>query len=165
MPGRAPLQIATRRHPLSIAVYLLVAILGLLFITHAISLLFITRGIHSHASTKEISPLLVGAWEWSMLAGGVVAIAGVLWPHRLDRGLLLESFGSALAGVGLCAYASVAVYLAGWNNPALALLACLIVGLVLRTFGAARDLGKVESAALVPMEPFLLPVEPTRDSE
>jgi hypothetical protein len=149
-----PLQITTRRHPLAIAVYLLVATLGLLFIV---------RGVHSNALFATISPFWVYVWEWSMLIGGVIATAGVLWPRRLDRGLFLESSGAAISMFGMITYTSAVVYIAGWRSPGWVLLGFLAVGLGLRAIGAARDLGKVETAAMTPLETFHLPADPGID--
>jgi hypothetical protein len=149
-----PLQITTRRHPLAIAVYALVAVLGFLFIT---------RGIHSAAITRAISPFWVYVWEWSMCVGGALAVIGVFWPRRLDRGLFLESTGATVSMFGMVTYTSVIVYIAGWRNPTWVLMICLTAGLGLRAIQAARDLGKVEVAAMTPMEVFHLPVDPRTD--
>jgi hypothetical protein len=148
-----PLQITTRRHPLAIATYLLVALIGLLFIV---------QGVKSAALLRTISPFWVFVWEWSMCVGGFVAIIGAFW-RRLDRGLFLESSGAAVSMFGMLTYTSVIVYVAGWRNPVWVLLSCLAGGLGVRAITAARDLGKVETATAKPLETFLLPAEPPAD--
>jgi hypothetical protein len=147
-----PLQIATRRHPLALATYLLVALLGLLFIT---------QGVKSAALLKAVAPFWIFVWEWSMLVGGAVALAGALWPKRLNRGLFLESTGGAISMFGMLTYTAVIIDVAGWHTPGWVLFGCLDVGLALRAIGAARDLGKVETAGAKPLETFLLPAEPS----
>jgi len=149
-----PLQITTRRHPLALSVYALVGILGVLFIT---------RGVHSAAISRTISPLWIFVWEWTMAVGGALAVIGIVWPRRLDWGLFLESTGAALAMFGMATYTGVIIYIAGWRNPTWVLMGCLTLGLGLRAAGAARDLGKVQAAALRPVESFMLPAEPSTD--
>jgi hypothetical protein len=149
-----PLQIATRRHPLALATYALVFLLGLLFIT---------QGVKSAALLRAISPFWIFVWEWSMLLGGVVALVGALWPKRLDRGLFLESSGAAISMFGMLTYTAVIIYVAGWHAPGWVLFGCLDAGLGLRAIGAARDLGKIELASAKPLETFLLPSEPQSD--
>jgi hypothetical protein len=147
-----PLQITTRRHPLALATYALVFLLGLLFIT---------QSVKSAALLKAISPFWIYIWEWSMLVGGALGFVGAVWPKRLDRGLFLESSGAAISMFGMLTYTAVIIYIAGWHTPGWILFACLDVGLGLRAIGAARDLGKVETASAKPLETFLLVADPS----
>lgn len=145
-PGHMPLQIASRRHPLALASYLVVLTLGVLFIT---------GGIHSTVIKPVISPLFVVTWEWSMMLGGAAALLGALW-RPLDHGLFAEAYGALACAFGLATYTGAIISIAGISSPTWVLTGCLMLGCVLRAAQAYRDLQKVERASARPPESFAL---------
>lgn len=96
-----PVLIVTGRHrPHQLLLLALSVLLGLAYTVAA-------PPPQSHAA--EMPPWLVHLWSIGLLLSGVVGLAGVLLPFRIDRGLGLE-LGAMLLGAGALTVTTAAVF-------------------------------------------------------
>lgn len=140
-----------RRHPLALALYLVVFLLGLVFITHWYGPNHTEADLFPH-----VSPWAIFAWKWMMLTGGGVATLSLLlkprttglWPDLADL-LHFEGIAAFVAGWGLLIYLVVIVHVTGvsQSGPALALYGVLILGHWWRGAQAIADANRLETLA------------------
>jgi predicted MFS family arabinose efflux permease len=138
MPWRAR-YITSRRHPLAVAVYVLLLVMGVLFLTGAFD---------SRALTDVIGAGWQDAWQWLLVVGGTGGVAGVLWPERrLDDALAIEMAGATASFFGLTVYAVAVVLAAGWGNAAWLLFGVLAAGCAVRAEQTRREMGRLDELA------------------
>lgn len=146
-------QIISRRHPLAIALYTVVCLLGVVFVLHWYS---------ANRSESDlfpgVTPWAIFAWKWMMVTGGGGALAAVLtrprvsphWPDLADL-LHLEAIAAFVAAFGMLVYLVVVVHLAGLDQSgqALAIYGVLILGHVWRGLQAVKDARRLEQLAAI----------------
>ena len=155
-PQRPVAQVTSRRHPLAFAVYLLVLVMGLIFVFHWF-------GVHAaqHALFPHVPGWVILMWKWEMVSGGFGASGALLtrprlsphWPDIADL-LHIEAIGALVCAFGLTTYATAITNLVGFQKaaPSLSLYTLLIGGLVFRgiqAFAEARRLERLAVALVV----------------
>lgn len=129
MPWRAR-YIVPRPHPLAIATYLLVFLLGVFFVLDVFD---------STALNRVIGREWQYLWEWMMVIGGGTGIAGIYLRNDLEDGLLLECVGSGSSALGLGVYTLCIVDVFGNSSLVWLLFTVLGLGCVWRSVQAYRD--------------------------
>lgn len=142
MPYRA-LAVTTRRHPVAIATYLGLAILGALYVAGPAS---------SAAMANEAGETWASIWQWSLLVGGLVAAVGALAPAtRLLLGLKTEALGAMTLGVEMAAYSTImATQLSAVPWASVTMFGAVAIGCLCRTWTAMRDHRRVMNALVSP---------------
>lgn len=153
---RTVAQVTSRRHPLAFSVYLLVLVLGAVFVFH----LF---GSHQTQNTlfPGIEPWVISMWKWMMCGGAALSLFGLLckerttpgWPDIADL-LHLEAIGAVLQGFGMLVYTTAAVFVYHHMHkpltdaiPGLVIYGAIIAGLVWRGVQAIQDARRLERLA------------------
>lgn len=108
MTGARPVVVVSGRHrPHEMLFLALSVLLGLAYTLAA-------PPPQSHAA--EMPPWLVHVWAGGLLLSGVVGLAAILVPFRVERALLLE-LGAMLVGAGALVVTTAAVFAyAGWSG-------------------------------------------------
>lgn len=136
-------EVVMRRHPLAFALYTVVFLLGMIFVTH------FGYGTHTeHDLFPGVSPIVIVGWKVMMVGGGGGAVLTLLarprpsphWPDIADL-LHLEGIASGVAGMGLLVYLVSVINVQGLHTsgPAIVYFGTLIAGHVVRGRQAIRD--------------------------
>jgi hypothetical protein len=144
-------QVISRRHPLALAMYAVVFLLGMIFLTH------FGYGSHTEADLfPGVSPWAIWGWKVMMVTGGGGAFAVLCtnprpsphWPDLADL-LHLEGIAALVAGLGLTVYLVALLDIMGWHQigPAVAVYGVIIVGHGFRAFQALKDSYRLERLA------------------
>lgn len=146
MPWRAR-YITSRRHPLALAVYLMLLLMGALFIGGVFD---------SRILTDVIGIGWQDAWQWLLVLGGGTGLIGVLWPEkRLDDALAIEMAGATASTCGLLVYTVSIIVAIGWGNAVWLLLGVLALGCAARGEQARREMCRLDALALAVTEETL----------
>jgi hypothetical protein len=131
MPWRAP-YLRYRRHPIAIATYLVVALLGFLLLTNVAK---------SSSSVDAITPWFIRlSWQCEMAAGGLTAAVASFMPARFLAGSLrAESAGAFLCACGLVTYSIAVQSIVGWASPGWVLFFTLAGGCLWRAVQVPFD--------------------------
>jgi hypothetical protein len=127
--------IAPRRNRLALATYVLIFLLGLLFVLGV---------FHS-----EVIDHLLGSsfwryvWEWLLTTGGLLGFVGAVWNRDLDDGLWMERLGASTSALGLITYAGGITWAVGFSAPTWLLLGALAVGCLARAAQLTRERQRV----------------------
>lgn len=149
--SRAVAQIVSRRHPLAFALYMVVFLLGAVFVFHWYA---------ANRSETDLFPgiphLWIFAWKWMMVCGGGGAVITLLinprpspkWPDIADL-LHMEAIAAIVAAFGMTVYIVVVVHLEGWvgSTQALAIYGTLILGHIWRGAQAIKDSFRLQQLA------------------
>jgi len=140
--------ITSRRHPLALSAYLMVGLMGLIFITGWLD----TGGVE-HALFGHLPRGWVWAWEYELLTGGWLGVVSILtkprlspkWPDLADL-LHFEAIAAFVAASGVTTYIVAIAHVLGWHKvgPTALLLSVLSGGLLYRSFRALSEARHVE---------------------
>jgi len=100
-----PIAITSGRHPFELA---------FLIAATAIGVLLLVTG-HRPRSAEAMPHLIQVAWPAVLVAGGLITLAGVLWP-RLDTGLRVELVGVIVLGGALVVYTIALIKYSGMSG-------------------------------------------------
>jgi hypothetical protein len=127
--------IAPRRHPLALATYGLVFLMGVLFMAGQ---------FHSDVIDALLgTSLWRQVWEWLLAVGGLAGLVGSLWRGDLENGLWLERLGAIAGMFGLLTYASGITIIVGIDAPTWLLLGVLALGCLLRAVQITKEIWRV----------------------
>lgn len=131
MPWRAP-YLRYRRHPIAIATYAVVAVLGLLLLSDLVK---------SSTSVDAVTPWFIRlSWQGEMVAGGIVAVLACFMPARFLAGSLrAEAAGAFLCACGLVTYSIAVQSIVGWASPGWVLFFTLAAGCLWRAVQVPFD--------------------------
>lgn len=146
-------EVVMRRHPLAMALYLVVFLLGMIFLTH------FGYGQHTEADLfPHTNPWVIWAWKVMMVTGGGGAFATLMasprpsphWPDIADL-LHLEGIASIVGGFGLLIYLVAVTHITGWHQsgPAIAVYGVIILGHAIRGGQAIHDALRLERLAQI----------------
>ena len=81
------------------------------------------------------------AWEWELLVGGTVGLAGALWPSsgHIDDALTAESLGAFLAGFGFLSWALSIGAESHGKSAGLLIFAVVATGFIVRSWQGVHD--------------------------
>lgn len=144
-------QVMTRRHPLAMALYMVVFLLGIIFVTH------FGYGQHTEKDLfPGVSEWAIWGWKVCMVGGGGGAFIVLClnprpsphWPDLADL-LHLEGIAAIVAATGLLTYLVAIIDVMGWHQsgPALVLYGVIILGHAARATQAIKDSVRLERLA------------------
>jgi hypothetical protein len=144
-------QAITRRHPLALALYAVVFMLGMIFLTH------FGYGAHTEADLfPGVSEWAIWGWKVLMVVGGggALVVLGTNprpsphWPDIADL-LHLEGIAAIIAAMGLVVYvvAIIAAHGLPQSGPALTVYGVIIGGHIVRAYQVIYDAMRLQRLA------------------
>lgn len=144
-------EVIMRRHPLAMALYGVVFLLGLVFVLH-----WYAHGVSEKTLFPGVSEWAIFAWKWMMVSGGGGALI-CLWakprpsPHWPDLAdlLHLEGIAAIVGAFGLFTYLIVVINLMGFSDsaPAVVIYGVIVVGHFVRAYQAIWDASRLQRLA------------------
>lgn len=146
-------EVIMRRHPLAVALYFVVMMLGVIFVLH-----WYTHGVDEAKLFPGVSPWAIFAWKWMMVSGGGGALVCLFtkprpsphWPDLSDL-LHMEGIAAMVAAFGLTTYAVTIIHLMGFSDsaPAIVLYGSIIAGHLVRAAQAIHDAQRLQALAQI----------------
>jgi hypothetical protein len=130
--------ITSRRHPLALACYGLIFLMGFFFLAGV---------FQSDALDHLVGATWRYVWQWLMAVGGFFGLLGTVWFGQLEDALWMERAGTIASAFGLLVYTGAIIYVLGWSNPVSLLLGVLALGCIAREIQVSRDIRKVRQLA------------------